>query len=80
MICDYVDEYCDITFDKFTEQLHKIDKNYKPNEVVEDNTAYVNKVLEIVKKEQLKKENDNMIYYRKSKNSFFNAIKKIFRL
>lgn len=82
VICDYVDEYCDITFDKFTEQLHKIDKNYKPNEVVEDNTAYVNKVLEIVKKEQLKKEkeNDNMLYYRKSKNGFFNTIKKIFRL
>lgn len=82
VICDYVDEYCDITFDKFTEQLHKIDKNYKPNEVVEDNTAYVNRVLEIVKKEQLRKEkeNDNMMYYRKSKNGFFNTIKKIFRL
>lgn len=60
-IADWVDEYCDITFDKMISKLQSMDKNYKPNEIVEDTEKYIAKVLPYVEEsieEQKKREEE----------------------
>lgn len=60
-IADWVDEYCDITFDKMVSKLQSMDKNYKPNEIVEDTEKYIARVLPYVEEsieEQKKREEE----------------------
>lgn len=44
-IADWVDEYCDITFDKMVNTLQSMDKSYKPKEIIEGIEEYIAKVL-----------------------------------
>lgn len=44
-ICDWTDEYCDLTLDKMVKKLVENDKNYKPNVIVKDVKKYVNQIL-----------------------------------
>lgn len=44
-ICDWVDEYCDLTLDKMVKKLVENDQNYKPQTIVEDINGYINKIL-----------------------------------
>lgn len=60
-IADWVDEYCDITFDKMVSKLQSMDKNYKPTEIVEDTEKYIARVLPYVEEsieEQKKREEE----------------------
>lgn len=54
-IADWIDEYCDITFQKLVEQLSNLDPNYKPSIIVEDNDSYINRVLKELKEIELAK-------------------------
>lgn len=51
MIADWVDEYCDIDFDRFILELNKIDPKYQPEQILEDNDVYINRLIESIKKE-----------------------------
>lgn len=58
-IADWVDEYCDITFDKMVNTLQSMDKSYKPKEIIEGIEEYIAKVLPYVEEsieEQKKRE------------------------
>lgn len=44
-VCDWTDEYCDLTLDKMVKELVKNDKNYKPSVIVKDIDKYINNVL-----------------------------------
>lgn len=60
-IADWVDEYCDITFDKMVNTLQSMDKNYKPKEIIEGIEEYIAKVLPYVEEsieEQKKREEE----------------------
>lgn len=63
VIADWVDEYCDITLDKFINSCKEIDPKYKPGEITVDIEKYlnqsmkdVNHELEIDKKEKKKEQ------------------------
>ena len=56
IIDDWVDEYCDIDFDKFIRELHKVDPKYKPNHILEDNDMYINRLIESIKNENKEEE------------------------
>lgn len=53
MIADWVDEYCDINFDTFIRELSKVDPNYKPEQITEDNDVYINRLVKSIEKERL---------------------------
>lgn len=53
-ICDWTDEYCDLTLDKMVKELVKDDKNYKPSVIIEDIDKYVNNVLMDFQKKEKK--------------------------
>lgn len=60
-IADWVDEYCDITFDKMVNTLQSMDKSYKPKEIIEGIEEYIAKVLPYVEEsieEQKKREEE----------------------
>ena len=60
-IADWVDEYCDITFDKMVNTLQSMDKSYKPKEIIEGIEEYISKVLPYVEEsieEQKKREEE----------------------
>lgn len=44
-ICDWTDEYCDLTLDKMVKKLVEDDSNYKPQTIVKDINKYINQVL-----------------------------------
>lgn len=44
-ICDWTDEYCDLTLDKMVKKLVEDDSNYKPQTMVKDINKYINQVL-----------------------------------
>ena len=44
-ICDWTDEYCDLTLDKMVKKLVEDDSNYKPQTIVKDIDKYINQVL-----------------------------------
>lgn len=44
-ICDWTDEYCDLTLDKMVKKLVENDSNYKPQTIVKDINKYINQVL-----------------------------------
>lgn len=53
-ICDWTDEYCDLTLDKMVKELVKDDKNYKPNVIVKDIDKYINQTLMELSKDERK--------------------------
>lgn len=60
-IADWVDEYCDITFDKMVNTLQSMDKSYKPKEIIEGIEEYIANVLPYVEEsieEQKKREEE----------------------
>lgn len=63
-ICDWTDEYCDLTLDKMVSKLVEDDKNYKPSKIVKDVNKYINNVL--------------MENQEKQKTTFTNKVKKFF--
>ena len=44
-ICDWVDEYCDLTLDQMVKKLVENDSNYKPQVIIKDINKYIDKVL-----------------------------------
>lgn len=44
-ICDWTDEYCDLTLDKMVKKLVENDSNYKPQTIVKDIDKYINQIL-----------------------------------
>ena len=44
-ICDWTDEYCDLTLDKMVKKLVEDDSNYKPQTIVKDINKYINQIL-----------------------------------
>ena len=44
-ICDWTDEYCDLTLDKMVKKLVEDDSNYKPQTIVKDIDKYINQIL-----------------------------------
>lgn len=66
-ICDWIDEYCDLTLDKMIKELVKDDADYKPSIIVKDINKYINNVLmELSSKEK--------------KETFTDKVKKLFGL
>jgi len=63
-ICDWTDEYCDLTLDKMVEKLVEDDKNYKPSKIVKDIDKYINNIL--------------MENQEKQKTTFTDRVKKFF--
>lgn len=53
-ICDWTDEYCDLTLDKMVKELVKDDKNYKPNVIIKDIDKYINQTLMELSKDERK--------------------------
>jgi len=53
-ICDWTDEYCDLTLDKMVKELVKDDKNYKPNVIIKDIDKYINETLMELSKDERK--------------------------
>lgn len=53
-ICDWTDEYCDLTLDKMVKELVKNDKNYKPNVIIKDIDKYINETLMELSKDERK--------------------------
>lgn len=53
-ICDWTDEYCDLTLDKMVKELVKDDKNYKPNIIIKDIDKYINETLMELSKDERK--------------------------
>lgn len=64
-ICDWTDEYCDLTLDKMVKELVKDDKNYKPNVIIKDIDKYINQTLMELSKD-------------KRKETFTDKVKKFF--
>lgn len=67
-ICDWEDEFCDITFDKMINKLSSDDTNYKVNNITIDIQKYLNKICQEV-------ENNS----KKKKYRFIEKLKKIFK-
>lgn len=61
-VADWVDEYCDLTFDEFTRIVKGVDKDYEPSQMREPTKEEVAAILEEVKTHH-KKWNDS---YRRS--------------
>lgn len=67
-ICDWTDEYCDLTLDKMVKKLVENDSNYKPQTIVKDINKYINQVL-------MEDEQKNNV---KVKERFSDKVKKFF--
>ena len=67
-ICDWTDEYCDLTLDKMVKKLVEDDSNYKPQTIVKDINKYINQVL-------MEDEQKNNV---KVKERFSDKVKKFF--
>ena len=79
-IADWVDEYCDITLDKFLLQLKNVSMDYKPRILVEDTEKYINDFLKeyaIQQKKYPKK--DTELENKYPKESLFKRIFKRFK-
>lgn len=67
-VCDWTDEYCDLTLDKMVKKLVENDRNYKPQVIVKNIDKYISQVL--MEDEQKTKV--------KVKESFTDKVKKLF--
>lgn len=67
-ICDWTDEYCDLTLDKMVKKLVEDDSNYKPQTIVKDINKYINQIL-------MEDEQKNNV---KVKERFSDKVKKFF--
>ena len=64
-ICDWVDEYCDLTLDSMIEKIKVDDPTFKMNEIGEVDQAAIDKILEEVNKRHLRLKKTNITNYRK---------------
>lgn len=48
-ICDWIDEYCDLTLDKFIDKMHTINKEYQPNIISDITPATVKEMTTLYK-------------------------------
>lgn len=76
-IADWEDEYCDITLDKFVGKLKEIDKEYKPEEIVENNDIYINNALYALEQEEKAKEEARRASSQRAQEAYDNAFKSI---
>ena len=78
-IVDWVDDYCDLTFDKLISELKKIDPKYKQKEILGDTEKYINELLpqikeQIEEEEKKEKERENMLPFKLSKKPWWKRI------
>lgn len=57
-IADWIDEYCDISFDSFVGKLKEIKKEYEPENIPVDLDSYLNTIVIELTKEQKEKEEE----------------------
>ena len=79
-IADWVDEYCDITLDKFLLQLKNVSGDYKPRILVENTEKYINDFLkEYTKYHKKHPKKDSEFEEKFAKKSIFKKVLVIFK-
>lgn len=85
-ICDWEDEFCDVTLSKMVSTLAKQNKQYKPETIIKDSEKYLNNLIRSYEKEEKKtkskkqeKSTISLSYKEEKKPTLFDKIKKWFK-